>query len=117
MLPRLLIVALFFGFSVQAADWPQWRGPLRTGHVPEGQPVPASLTDEPKILWRHSVGGGFASPIVSGERVFHLHDENGNEVAQALDAATGKLLWSETIFSSHRDGFGIGPSLHTCGGR
>jgi outer membrane protein assembly factor BamB len=109
MLPRLLILALVLGCSAKAADWSQWRGPLRTGHVPHGQPVPAALPNEPKIVWRHSVGGGFASPIVSGARVFHLHDENGSEVAQALDAATGKVLWSETIFSSHRDGFGIGP--------
>jgi outer membrane protein assembly factor BamB len=92
-----------------AADWPQWRGPERTGHVPAGQPVPAVLPAEPKAVWRVPVGGGFASPVLSGGRVFHLDDQEGFEIAHAVDAATGKELWSAKIFSSHQDGFGIGP--------
>ena len=27
-------------------DWPQWRGPLRNGVVPESPALPAELTDE-----------------------------------------------------------------------
>ncbi len=111
-MPLRCSLPLFLAFlstTVLAADWPQWRGPARTGFAPEGAAVPATLPAEPKILWRVAVGDGFASPVVSGGRVFHLDNQDANETAYALDAATGKELWRATIFSSHQDGFGIGP--------
>jgi outer membrane protein assembly factor BamB len=61
------------------------------------------------MLWRIPVGDGFASPVVDGGRVFYLDNQDAQEVAHAVDAATGKELWRATIFSSHKDGFGIGP--------
>ncbi len=106
-LPFTLI--LLFAAHVSGADWPQWRGPQRTGAVPAGEPVPATLPAEPKVVWRVPVGEGFASPVVSGGRVFHLDNQDAQEIAHAADAATGKELWRATIFSSHKDGFGIGP--------
>ncbi len=110
-LPRLLAAALIPLFTAQlsAADWPQWRGPLRTGFVPAGEPVPATLPTEPKVVWRVPIGEGFASPVVSGGRVFYLDNQDAQETAHAAEAATGKELWRATIFSSHKDGFGIGP--------
>jgi len=92
-----------------AADWPQWRGPLRTGEIPAGEPVPLTLPAEPKTVWRLPIGDGFASPVVQGGRVFYLDNQDATEVAHAADAATGKELWSAKIFSSHQDGFGTGP--------
>jgi outer membrane protein assembly factor BamB len=109
MFLRVLPAFALLVCSTFAADWPQWRGPDRTGHVPAGQPVPETLPTEPKVIWRVPVGGGFASPVLSGGRVFHLDDQRGTEVAHAVDAATGKELWSAKIFSSHEDGFGVGP--------
>ena len=105
LLPLLLVSLV----TASAADWPQWRGPLRTGEVPAGEPIPTTLPAEPKVLWRVPVGDGFASPIVANGRVFHLADKEGTEIAHAADAATGQELWSTPIFSSHKDGFGIGP--------
>ena len=104
-----LAFALIFVAQLCAADWPQWRGPERTGAVPAGEPVPATLPAEPKVVWRVPVGEGFASPVVSGGRVFHLDNQDAQEIAHAADAATGKELWRATLFSSHKDGFGIGP--------
>jgi outer membrane protein assembly factor BamB len=102
----LLLASLL---TVSAADWPQWRGPERTGHVPAGESIPTTLPAEPKVVWRVPVGDGFASPVVAGGRVFHLDNKDANEIARAADAATGKELWSAPLFSSHQDGFGIGP--------
>lgn len=106
---RSLLLLPLVATSLHAADWPQWRGPARTGEVPASEKIPATLPAEPKVRWRVPVGDGFASPVVSGGRVFHLDNQDGNETAYALDAATGKELWRATIFSSHQDGFGIGP--------
>ncbi|MDB6148681.1 MAG: Pyrrolo-quinoline quinone [Chthoniobacter sp.] len=105
VLPALVLTAL----TVSAADWPQWRGPDRTGHVRAGEPVPEKLAPEPRVIWRTPIGEGFASPVISGGRVFYLDNQDAQEVAHAVDAATGKELWQATIFSSHKDGFGIGP--------
>jgi len=110
-LHRLLtlgIVPLYIA-HVSAADWPQWRGPQRTGEVPPGEPVPVTLPAEPKVVWRMPIGEGFASPVVSAGRVFHLDNQDAQEIAHAVDAATGKELWRATLYSSHKDGFGIGP--------
>ncbi|MCC6882129.1 MAG: hypothetical protein IT576_08260, partial [Verrucomicrobiales bacterium] len=37
----------------EAADWPQWRGPLRNGIVPDASGLPAELTEtsSPVKLW------------------------------------------------------------------
>ncbi len=110
MLTRSLIAIGFLQASlVLAADWPQWRGPGRTGYVPEGDRVPVTLPAEPKVVWRVPVGDGFASPVLSGGRLYHLDNQDGQEVAHGVDAATGQEVWHATIFSSHQDGFGIGP--------
>lgn len=109
MFSRCLVSVLLLSSMSLAGDWPQWRGPLRTGHVPPGTAVPQALPAEPHVVWRMPVGDGFASPVVAGGRVFHLEDQNQQEVVRAFDAATGRELWSKTLFSSHRDGFGIGP--------
>ena len=109
MIPRTIAFALLLTVPALAGDWPQWRGPLRTGHVPAGEAVPSTLPADPNVIWQVPVGDGFASPVVAGGRVFHLENENAKEVARAFDAATGKEIWKKTIFSSHRDGFGIGP--------
>ena len=109
MNPRVLPLFIVFVSTSLAADWPQWRGPARTGHVPEGQPLLVTLPAEPKAIWRMPIGGGFASPVLNGGRLFHLDDQAGTEVAHAVDPATGQELWSAKIFSSHQDGFGIGP--------
>jgi outer membrane protein assembly factor BamB len=105
----LLTLAMAISASAATSDWPQWRGPTQTGHVPAGVPVPATLPAECKSVWKIPIGEGFASPVVSGGKVFWLDNKEAKEVAHAADAATGKELWNTVIFESHKDGFGIGP--------
>ena len=88
---------------LNAADWPQWRGPAQDGHVPAGVAVPDRLAAEPKVLWRVKVGDGLASPVVSAGRVFYLDDQRGTETLHAADAATGKELWTAAVDETFRD--------------
>ncbi len=108
-LPPLVPLFALLSTGALAADWPQWRGPARTGHVPAGEAIPTAIPAEPKVLWQLPIGDGFASPVVAHGRVFYLDQANEMEIAHAADAATGKELWQASIFSAHRDGFGIGP--------
>ena len=108
--PTTATLVLALGLAqLSAADWPQWRGPERDGHVSGGEPVPVALPTELKTVWRVPIGEGFASPVVSGRRVFYLDNHDAQEIAHAADVSTGKELWSAPVYSSHKDGFGIGP--------
>ena len=77
--------------QVNTADWPQWRGPNRTGEVSLAAPAswPATLTKR----WEVPAGAGHSSPVISGDRVV-LHARDGErEVVRALDLKTGRELW------------------------
>jgi outer membrane protein assembly factor BamB len=80
------------GIAVHAQDWPQWRGPARDGAIASfNEPAswPAVLTKR----WQVSVGSGYATPLVVGDRVYAFSREGEEEVLRALDAATGRQVW------------------------
>ena len=85
-----------------ATDWPQWRGPQRTGHVAKGEPVPSSLQNL-TVAWNVPIGDGLASPVVSGGKVFYLDNQNNREVVHAAGSSDGKLLWHHELDEAHKD--------------
>ena len=104
MISRATLGALLLCVEVTfAADWPQWRGPERTGHVPAGATAVQTLPSVPKVVWRVKVGDGLASPIVADGKVFHLDNQEGKETVHALDAATGRMLWSAPLDEAFKD--------------
>src|SRR5438132_595516 len=76
----LLVAVIFTTLSLPAADWPQWRGPRRTGISQETGLLKEWLQDGPKQLWRQGdIGDGYATPSVVGSRLYLLRlwpDEN-----------------------------------------
>src|SRR5437763_280500 len=78
-------------------DWPQWRGPTRTGHVPAGAPVPSRLTPDPPVVWRLKIGEGFASPVVAGGRVYYFDNQEGHETLHAIQASDSTELWKAAV--------------------
>ena len=88
----------------RAGDWPQWRGPQRTGHAPANTPALSALPKEFKPLWKIPVGGGFSAPVVAGDKLIYLDERDGKELAHALDAASGKELWSVNYAESFEIG-------------
>ena len=96
------------GFAA-TADWPQWLGPDRNGHVESGVTAPATLPKELTATWKVSSGGGFSAPVVAAGKLIYL-DENGTrEIAHCLDAATGKELWQVDYAERFEDEWGAGP--------
>jgi outer membrane protein assembly factor BamB len=96
-LVSLVVTVLLLGPPPShAADWPQWRGPDRTGHVPDGVAVPKDLSTH-NILWHISLGEGVASPVVSGGRVFYIDNQQGKEMVHAVEASGGKEIWNEAL--------------------
>jgi outer membrane protein assembly factor BamB len=91
-----LILLLCSCAASLAGDWPQWRGPDRTGHVPQGVPVPANL-DLHKVMWHIGIGDGVASPVVGDGKVVYIDNQNAKETVHSVDAATGKELWNHVL--------------------
>jgi len=91
----LMMAAGLLAASAPAADWPQWRGPHRNGisAEPVGTLWPG---DGPKVLWRESVGTGFASISVSQDRVYTMGNTNNQDTLWCFEAGTGKRLWQHT---------------------
>ena len=56
--------------SLQANDWPHWRGPSITG-VAAPSPLPSAWSATTGVAWQAALAGaGVSSPIVWGDRVF-----------------------------------------------
>src|ERR1041384_6115342 len=94
---------IFSAGDLRAEDWAQWRGPMRTGHVPDGWRVPDHLPAQPKVVWQLKTGERFSSPVVSGGKVFYSDNVGGKETLHAVDATTGKEFWNVTIDDVHQD--------------
>jgi outer membrane protein assembly factor BamB len=99
MMPKFLSCCLFcvvINAVAAAADWPQWRGPLRTGETAaDERPWPAQLnTENLKQQWSVALGSSYSGPVIVGDRVFTTETVDKQfEVVRALDRETGKELW------------------------
>jgi outer membrane protein assembly factor BamB len=103
---RFLVFILGIGcalYRLHADDWPQWRGPARTGHVQPGVRVPTDLPPEPKIIWRIPVGDGFASPVVAAGKLFYFDNQSGKETLHALKVEDAKELWRTDVDDTFQD--------------
>ncbi|MDP7204558.1 MAG: PQQ-like beta-propeller repeat protein, partial [Pirellulaceae bacterium] len=101
----LLTMLLLSAPSQQAPadDWPQILGPSRNG-VATGEKLLASWpATGPRVAWKQAVGSGFAGVAIASNRVIVFHRQDDSEQVQAMDAATGKLLW-KTGFDAHYKG-------------
>ena len=90
---------------LRGSDWPEWRGPARTGVSTEA-PLPDrwSPTGE-NLAWKAPYGGR-SSPVVFGDRLYLQNSSGSGEMQQervmCFNADTGKLLWEYryNIFTS-----------------
>jgi outer membrane protein assembly factor BamB len=105
--PRLAGIALALGLSaiasLNASDWPEWRGPGRDGRSTETN-LPSKWSPAGESLaWRIPIGSR-SSPVAFGNRLYinsPVGDlTNTQERLVALDAESGKVLW-ERRFSQY----------------
>ena len=90
---------------LRGADWPDWRGPARTGVSTEtGLPSAWSPAGE-NLAWKVPYGGR-SGPVVFGDRLY-LQNTSGagatmQERLMCFHADTGKLLWEHkyNLFTS-----------------
>ena len=82
--------------TAAADDWPQWRGPNRDGVTAAPLRAPAKWPDQLQVKWKITVGEGHSSPIYAANRIFQFSRLNDQEVLQAIDPATGAVIWKQS---------------------
>jgi outer membrane protein assembly factor BamB len=82
--------------SSQAADWPNYRGPNHDGVSSEAGCNTVWPEDGPKVLWKYSLGNGFASMAISNGRIYAMGNIDDDDFLYCLDAATGKEIWKKS---------------------
>jgi outer membrane protein assembly factor BamB len=95
----LLTAATLLAGAAGAADWPQWRGPQRTGISRETGLLMRWPAAGPRLLWQSKeVGFGFSTPAVAAGRLYLISNQGlTDESVRAFDANDGKPLWSTRI--------------------
>ena len=108
VLASLLALSGFAGLAT-AGDWPQWLGPTRNCRASADSPELAQLPNDPRVLWRKKIGGGFSSPVEAGGKLVYFDEDGSQEVARLRDAKTGEEVWHTAIGSVFQDEWGAGP--------
>src|SRR5262245_25477003 len=115
-LPTLVLAASFVAAiagqsaPTPAGDWPQWRGPDRTGLSRESGLLKQWPSGGPPLVWSSTnLGAGYGSIATSGDRVFVQGLRNRQSIASALNRADGKGLWSKALGPGLENEQGSGP--------
>ena len=71
--------------------------------MPKGARVPSSLPSQVKVIWHLRVGEGFASPVVSDDKVFYFDNNSGKETLHAISASEAHELWHSVVDDTFTD--------------
>ena len=104
---RLLIFTVILGAcSVEAADWPQWRGPNRDAKCTEtGLKFPTGEKAPKLHFMTEGFGKGYAGVSIVKGKLYTVGDQGNGQAVVAADANTGKILWKTLLTnedSKHR---------------
>ena len=77
----------------QSSDWTQWGGPQRNFKSDAKGLATAWPETGPRRLWQRELGDGYSAITAEGGMLFTMYRKGDNEIAIALDAATGKTIW------------------------
>jgi outer membrane protein assembly factor BamB len=85
--------------SANITDWPQWRGPDRSGVSNETGLLKQWPAAGPKLLWQvNDIGDGYSTPAVVGNRIYVMSNRGmENEFVASLSAQDGKAIWTTRV--------------------
>src|SRR5262249_39488691 len=85
--------------SLQADDWPQFRGPHRDSTSKETGLLREWPAQGPKVLWKATdLGHGYSSIAVIQERFYTLGNEGmDNEFVEPRSVKDGKRVWKTRL--------------------
>ncbi|HZU37602.1 MAG TPA: PQQ-binding-like beta-propeller repeat protein [Gemmataceae bacterium] len=99
MVSLLVLCCLAGSWRVQAADWPQFRGPHRDDVSAETGLLKQWPAKGPSLLWTYrDAGVGYSGPAIVGDRLFTMGARGDTEFVFALSISQqGKQLWATPI--------------------
>jgi outer membrane protein assembly factor BamB len=80
--------------AATSADWPEFRGAARDGHLRGVEIANDWSSQPPQKLWGRRVGPGWSSFTVIGEHVFTQEQRGEAEAVVCLDLTTGNERWA-----------------------
>jgi len=109
----LCAVLLFFlaSSSLQAQDWPQWRGPTGDNHAASGTKAPVTWDEDSNLAWKVPVPGrGHSSPTVIGDRIYLTTSDVKKQTQSLLiyDRYNGKRLTEKVVHQG-----GLNAKMHS----
>lgn len=124
----LAITLIWAAAPASADDWPQWLGPNRDAVWRETGIVDKFPDGGPRVLWRTSIGAGYAGPSVAGGRVYIADRQlasgvsnpadpfqrgkiQGTERVLCLNEADGKLVWKHEYDCPYTISYPAGPRV------
>ena len=119
MVKRRFVVILIFALAMTAttggrllfgADWPQWRGPERTGLSKESGLMKQWPASGPPRVWLiANLGAGYGSISIQGDRIFVQSLIGRQSTVASLNRADGKIIWSRALGPGVNNDRGPGP--------
>src|SRR5438270_13800945 len=98
---------------VRADDWPQWRGPDRSGVSREKGLLLTWPNGGPKLLWTYDDAGlGSSQPAVVGDHLYTMGGRGDSEYVFALGVEDHKQAWQTKVgplFTFSGNKWGEGP--------
>jgi outer membrane protein assembly factor BamB len=92
------------------SDWPQWRGPDRNGISRETGLLSSWPSSGPPRAWSaSSLGAGFGSVAVAGDRIYVQAARDNHSLVKALNRADGSHVWTKALGPSRYNDRGPGP--------
>jgi len=83
--------------SLNAADWPQLRGPDGAGLCPGCPPLPTHFSPTQNVLWKTSLPPGKSSPILVRGRILLPAAQGDDLLTICLEQSTGRELWRRAL--------------------
>jgi outer membrane protein assembly factor BamB len=110
ILLALTLTPLITGAPAPTADWPQWRGPERTGLSSDAGLLKQWPASGPPKVWSISnLGEGYGSIAIKGDRLYIQGTSGAASAVFCLNRADGKTIWSASLGPKVSEGRGNGP--------
>ena len=90
--------------KLQAADWPQFRGPQGSGISESGAP-PVEFGPNRNVIWKTPLPPGHSSPVLTEDHIFVTAFEDEKLLTIALDRESGRILWRREAPRPRRESF------------
>ena len=94
----------------ESPEWPQWRGPQRSGVSTETGLAKSWPANGPAALWTISgLGEGYGSLAIRGDRIYVQGVQGRESTLFCLNRSDGKTVWANTLAGRMEQDRGSGP--------